>query len=92
MAKHTDPALLAAFAEILVALRNRSGYPQHKVAEYLGVTPGLLSQWEGGKGEPKFFQVVALSELYNVHLDVLAGRIPLPPPEPRGSAKRSLPS
>lgn len=50
MARPTDPAQLAAFAETLVALRNRSGYPQHKVAEYLGVTPGLLSQWESGKG------------------------------------------
>ena len=88
MAAETDPALLAAFAERLVALRKRTGFPQRKIAEYLGTTPQLLSYWESGASEPKFFQVVALSRLYDVSLNVLAGLEPMPPPVPRPPTQR----
>jgi len=88
MATPTDPQVLFSFGERLVALRNRTGFPQKKVAEFLGVTSPMLSNWEAGNSEPKFFQVVALARLYDVSLDVLAGSAPMPPPVQRPETRR----
>lgn len=70
---------LAALAERLVILRKRTQMRQYEVAAVLKLRAATLSDWESARAEPKLFQAVALADLYDVSIDVLTGRAPMPP-------------
>lgn len=70
---------LSALAERLVILRKRTGMRQYEVAKVLRIRAATLSDFEGGRAEPKLFQAVAIADLYSVSLNVLIGRDPMPP-------------
>lgn len=65
--------------EVLRTLRNRHGLEQKDVAGRLGVSKLTVGRWERGKGEPQLLDAAQLADLYGVSLEVLAGRVPLPP-------------
>ena len=79
---------LLVFGERLRALRSRCGLTQTEVADIIGLRVTTVGDWELAKSEPKFSQAVALSRLYDVSLDVLAGLTPMPPPTKRRPTSR----
>ncbi len=77
-----DPRKQAQRAQIgraLVLARTRKGLTQGAAAEKIGVRRPTLSDWEQGKREPKATDLLDLADLYELALDELCGRAPLPP-------------
>lgn len=54
-------------------LRKKNGLSQEQVAEKVGVTRQTISKWELGETFPDINQAKALSEIFNVSLDLLVG-------------------
>ncbi len=64
----------------LKKLRISHRMTQREVREYLGGVPSTTYvQWENGTRNPKQDMLVAICKLFNVSLDELFGRAPLPP-------------
>ena len=59
--------------ERIKALRNARQLTQLDVAERIGFSPGVVSQWETGTRIPRPESLVALSNLYGVSLSYLMG-------------------
>lgn len=59
--------------EKLTALRKKKGLSQLELAEALGVSRQAVSRWEVGVSAPGIENLLALSRLYGVPLDELAG-------------------
>ena len=59
--------------ERIKALRNARQLTQLEVAERIGFSPGVVSQWETGTRIPRPESLVALSNLYGVSLSYLMG-------------------
>jgi len=87
--------------ENLQRLRKERGLSQEEVAQRLFVSRQSVSKWELDQSEPGVEYLKALSELYAVSLDELAGMPPLPgpvlpepappeEPEPRSEEKRQV--
>ncbi len=51
--------------------RNASNFTQEQVAESIHVSRQTVSNWENEKSYPDIVSVIALSDLYNISLDVL---------------------
>jgi transcriptional regulator with XRE-family HTH domain len=64
----------------LALARQRAGISQDAAAKAIDVRKATLSGWETGSREPKASELQALADLYDVTLDELTGRAPLPPP------------
>ncbi|AXY25513.1 transcriptional regulator [Suicoccus acidiformans] len=56
---------------LLREARLQSGLTQEKVAEEIGVSRQSISNWENDKTYPDLMNVIHLSNLYQVSLDVL---------------------
>jgi len=52
-------------------LRESKGYSQEMVAEKLGVSRQAVSKWENNLSEPSTENLMKLSELFNIEVDVL---------------------
>lgn len=65
---------MTIFTERLKELRKKKGLKQQEIAELLGVKRNTYSDWENGKTEPSFENLIKLADLLEVTLDYLFGR------------------
>ena len=61
------------FPERLKEMRQKSGLTQQEVADLININRGSYSNWENGKREPNFDNLIKLAELLNVSVDKLLG-------------------
>lgn len=61
------------FGERLKILREKYGYTQQYVANYLKTTQSYYAQYENNRRPIPFERVVELSRLYDVSIDYIAG-------------------
>lgn len=59
------------FNEKLQLLRRTRGISQEKLAEEIGVSRQVISKWEEGDEIPDMYDLMALSDWFNVSLDEL---------------------
>ena len=62
------------FFKRLRELRFRYGLIQNELAEIIGIKRNMYSDWENGKTEPSFENLIKLADLFEVSLDCLLGR------------------
>ena len=62
------------FHEKLKELRLQHGLTQAQLGEKVGVKQNTFTNWENGKREPSFENLVKLADLLEVSLDSLFGR------------------
>ena len=62
------------FFKRLRELRFRYGLTQNELAEIIGIKRNTYSDWENGKTEPSFENLIKLADLFEVSLDCLLGR------------------
>lgn len=65
---------MSIFGDNIKRLRKNKGLKQQEIAELLGVKRNTYSDWENGKREPSFENLVKLADLFDVSLDWLFGR------------------
>lgn len=65
---------MTSFTNRLVQLRKKRGLTQQQIADEIGVNRGSYSNWEKGKREPSFENLIKLADLLEVSLDWLFGR------------------
>ncbi len=65
---------LNMFPQRLKELRLKKGLTQTELGEKVGVKQNTLTNWENGKREPSFENLVKLADLLDVSLDWLFGR------------------
>ena len=62
------------FHEKLKVLRKKEGLTQQEVADKIGINRGSYSNWEKGKREPSFENLIKLANILNTTTDYLLGR------------------
>ena len=62
------------FAENLKQLRTESKMSQAQLAKLVHVTQQCISEWEQSNIEPTLSNLWALSEIFDVSIDVLVGK------------------
>lgn len=62
------------FSVRLKELRLKKGLTQTELGEKVGVKQNTFTNWENGKREPSFENLVKLADLFDVSLDWLFGR------------------
>lgn len=65
---------MTIFSERIKRLRKNKGLKQQELAEILGIKRNTYSDWENGKTEPSFENLIKLADLFEVSLDCLLGR------------------
>ena len=60
--------------ERLKELRLKKGLTQRVVAENMGVSKPIMSQYESGQRLPSIPKLIRLADYFNVSLDYLCGR------------------
>ena len=60
-------------AERLILLRKQRNLSQYKLAELLGFSRGLISNYEQGRREPDYNTLLAFALFYHVSVDYLLG-------------------
>lgn len=65
---------MSIFGDNIKRLRKNKGLKQQELAEILGIKRNTYSDWENGKTEPSFENLVKLGDLFDVSLDWLFGR------------------
>lgn len=65
---------MATFQERLRQIRKHNKLSQVKVAETIGVSQRVISDFENGTGLPSFKVLIALADYFDVSLDYLVGR------------------
>ena len=65
---------MAEFKDRLRGLRHEKQLTQPELAKAVNVTKSTISHWENGDNYPPLSAAIALSELFGVSLDYLAGR------------------
>ena len=65
---------MSIFGDDIKRLRKNKGLKQQEIAELLGVKQNTYSDWENGKTDPSFENLVKLADLLDVSLDWLFGR------------------
>lgn len=63
------------FAKTLRALRKERGYTQKEFAEKLSIPANTYNQWENGKREPDFRNLILIANTLHVSVDYLLGVI-----------------
>lgn len=64
-------------------LREKRGYLQRNIADYLGCTQQTYSRYETGEVEPTVLVLAALAEFYKVSVDYIMGLTDKPDPYPK---------
>ncbi len=62
------------FGSVLKNLRTENKMSQSHLAKAVGVTQQCISEWEQCKIEPTLSNLCALSEIFGVSIDFLAGK------------------
>ena len=57
------------------SLRKKNGMKQIELCQMLGITQGALSGWENEKYDPDINSIQKLSDIFNVSIDYLLGRV-----------------
>ena len=65
---------MTIFTERLKELRLKKGLTQTELGEKVGVKQNTFTNWENGKREPSFVNLIKLADLLEVSLDWLFGR------------------
>lgn len=65
---------MTIFTERLKELRLKKGLTQTELGEKVGVKQNTFTNWENGKREPSFENLIKLADLFEVSLDWLFGR------------------
>lgn len=65
---------MTIFLKRLKKLRKNKGLKQQELAEILGIKRNTYSDWENGKTEPSFENLIKLVDLLEVSIDWLFGR------------------
>lgn len=65
---------MKVFSERLKELRLKKGLTQTELGEKVGVKQNTFTNWEKGKREPSFENLIKLADLLEVSLDWLFGR------------------
>ncbi|MCY7088754.1 helix-turn-helix transcriptional regulator [Streptococcus oralis] len=65
---------MTSFTNRLVQLRKKRGLTQQQIADLVHVNRVTYTNWEKGKREPSFENLVKLADLFDVSLDCLFGR------------------
>lgn len=65
---------MTIFSERLKRLRKNKGLKQQELASKLNISQKSYSNWENGKTEPSFDNLVKLADFFEVSLDWLFGR------------------
>lgn len=55
-------------------LRLKNGLSQRDVGEMFGITKQAVQRWETGKSYPNVYQLIKLSNYFDVSIDYLVGR------------------
>ena len=63
------------FGKTLKELRTEKQIGQIELSKKLGVTSGMISNWENGVHEPKLSNLIAIADFFDVSIDYLAGRV-----------------
>ena len=75
MDRNENEAWRTELAANLTQYRKQSGLTQTELGEKLNYSDKSVSKWERGEGVPDVSVLVHLSEMYNVGLDELLGRV-----------------
>ena len=71
------------FADKLIELRKKNGWSQEELAEKVNVTRQSVSKWESGASIPNIDNMIALADLYDMSVDMLARNLTTTvPPQP----------
>lgn len=70
---------MATFADRLKQLRIDSGLTQPQLAKKLDMSNGAIGNYESGKRFPKYEDLEAIADLFNVNMDYLLGRSDIKP-------------
>ena len=65
---------MASFTNRLVQLRKKRGLTQQQIADEIGVNRGSYSNWEKGKREPSFENLIKLADILDTTTDFLLGK------------------
>lgn len=65
---------MADFISRLKELREERGLTQIQLAEALHLSKGAIGNYEAGKRKPRFEDLEAIADFFNVELDYLYGR------------------
>lgn len=66
--------LLKLFGGNLSYLRNQRGMAQSELAEVLGISQGVIANYEAGRREPSINQLYRISRFFDVDIDMLITR------------------
>ncbi len=61
------------FSENLKYLRNSAQYTQKELADFLGLSPNTVCEWEKNRSEPSISTIKKLAEIFDVSADYLLG-------------------
>lgn len=64
---------MTSFTNRLVQLRKKRGLTQQQIADEIGINRGSYSNWEKGKREPSFENLVKLASILGTSTDYLLG-------------------
>ena len=70
-----------SFADNLQYARKKKGLTQEALAEMLDVSRQAVSKWEQGDGWPEAEKLLVLSDILDISLDELMGRVPRRTPQ-----------
>ena len=65
---------MATFASRLAQLRKEKYMSQQQLANALGIAHGSIGNYESGKRFPRYEDLEAIADYFNVELDYLCGR------------------
>ena len=65
---------MSSFTNRLVQLRKKRGLTQQQIADEIGVNRGSYSNWEKGKREPSFENLIKLADILDTTTDFLLGK------------------
>lgn len=65
---------MKVFSKRLKELRLKKGLTQTELGEKVGVKQNTFTNWENGKREPNFENLIKLADFFEVSLDWLFGR------------------
>ena len=65
---------MTSFTNRLVQLRKKRGLTQQQIADEIGVNRGSYSNWEKGKREPSFENLIKLADILDTTTDFLLGK------------------
>lgn len=67
------------FPNVFRSLRQRNNLTQEELARILEISKSAISMYENGNREPDFKTLERMADYFEVDIDYLLGRVPMPP-------------